>query len=286
MYASASGKTSLVCESRRLAPHPRTASACGWWPAGLACSAHFTHRVAQQPGEAAGSWRSFCGRGNLSTAGVHRSILQMVRWTPQRGRAGLCESLHVVQRRGGRLRDAAGEVLQSSTDGTTIELLHGEADSSEATVNSVSSGAQTSQSSPLSSRCRAGPSPPCWLPPLNVNLFSFSGDLLHLTSIVIILLKIYTQKTCRGEAAGSSGRSDRQRAGNPWSDSGRSAPSASPRAHPPRRSLLRQRGGGVSGRRRVLSMRAHGRRSSCVLTLPLCWCLLPCLLCACVQASP
>jgi len=31
-----------------------------------------------------------------------------------------------------------------------------------------------------------------------MNLFSFVGDLLHLTSIVIILLKIYTQKTCRG----------------------------------------------------------------------------------------
>lgn len=32
-----------------------------------------------------------------------------------------------------------------------------------------------------------------------MNIFSFAGDLLHLTSIVIILLKIYTHKTCRGQ---------------------------------------------------------------------------------------
>lgn len=39
-----------------------------------------------------------------------------------------------------------------------------------------------------------------------MNLFSFIGDLLHLTSIVIILLKIYTQKNCRGTSSRSSRR--------------------------------------------------------------------------------
>ena len=39
-----------------------------------------------------------------------------------------------------------------------------------------------------------------------MNLFSFAGDLLHLCSIVIILLKIYTQKTCRGEQRQTEGR--------------------------------------------------------------------------------
>jgi len=32
-----------------------------------------------------------------------------------------------------------------------------------------------------------------------MNIFSFAGDLLHLTSIVIILLKIYTLQSCKGQ---------------------------------------------------------------------------------------
>jgi len=33
-----------------------------------------------------------------------------------------------------------------------------------------------------------------------MNLFSFAGDLLHLASIIIILLKIFTLRSCKGQA--------------------------------------------------------------------------------------